>query len=229
MKWITDTTGKFGKRPYYTEAELDAECESITTALLAARHGACTFPVTTDDLTVLIEKEADELDLYADFSAEEGNVEGVTEFRVGQKPKVFINRQLSEGRNLENRLRTTLAHEYGHVHLHGFLHSLADSNMNLFEHARKPIIIKSKRETIEHMPAASDWMEWQAWYACGGILMPKSALAQSVREFYSGGGEGDESLVAHVAMSFQVSRDAARVRLDRLHLRKVDNLTRSLF
>ena len=48
---------------------------------------------------------------------ERGEVEGVTEFQVGKKPRVLINRQLSEGRNMENRLRTTLAHEYGHVHL----------------------------------------------------------------------------------------------------------------
>src|ERR1035437_3803154 len=105
MKWITDTTGKFGKRPYYSEAELDAECESIATALVTARRGNSTFPVTTDDLTVLIEKEADELDLYADLSGEEGNVEGVTEFRVGTKPRVLINCQLSAAHNLENRLR----------------------------------------------------------------------------------------------------------------------------
>lgn len=228
MKWITDSTGKFPKRPYYAEAELDAECESLAIGLLRARRGDCTFPITTDDLTVLIEKEADELDLYADFSGEEANVEGVTEFRAGKKPRVLINRQLSEAAN-ENRLRTTLAHEYGHVHFHGFLHSLADANLSLFEHAREPLIIKSKRETIEHMPAASDWMEWQAWYACGAILMPRTALTQVVRSFYADGEGGDEALLCHVAAHFQVSRDAARVRLDRLRYRKTDNATRSLF
>jgi len=229
MKWITDTTGKFGKRPYYSEAELDAECESIATALVTARRGSCTYPVTTDDLTVLIEKEADELDLYADLSGEEGNVEGVTEFRVGKKPRVLINCQLSGAHNLENRLRTTLAHEYGHVHFHGFLHGLADANLSLFERAKEPIIIKSKRETIDHMPAASDWMEWQAWYACGAILMPKTALNQVVRDFYASGNEGIDAMVAHVAAQFQVSRDAARVRLDRLRYMKADRSTRSLF
>src|SRR5260370_27232089 len=124
-------------------------------------------------------------------------------------------------------MRPTLAHEYGHVQFHGFLHSLADANMSLFERAKEPIVIKSKRETIDHMPAASDWMEWQAWYACGAILMPKTALNQVVRDFYASGNEGDDALVSQVAAQFQESRDSARVRLDRLEYKNADRCTRS--
>jgi len=58
-------------------------------------------------------------------------------------------------------------------------------------------------------------MEWQAWYAAGSILMPKSALSQIVPDLRDGG-ENEDELVASVSTQFQVSRDAARVRLTRL-------------
>ena len=44
--------------------------------------------------------------------------EGKTDFR-GKKPDVHISQELSNEPRYENRLRTTLAHEFGHVHFHG--------------------------------------------------------------------------------------------------------------
>lgn len=229
MKWIKDPTGRFPRRPYYTEDELEVECEAIVQKLLRIRRGCVGFPVTTDDLTVLIEGEAEELDLYSDLSGEDGQVEGVTEFRSGRKPRVLINRELSESPRLVNRLRTTLAHEYGHVHFHGFLHELEDRNLTLFAPEPKTILIKSRRETIEHMPPATDWMEWQAWYACGAILMPKSALREMAKAYYESGAAGDEGLVACAAERFEVSRDAARVRLSRTGFFRDDRMTGTMF
>ena len=229
MRWIKDPTGRYPRRPYYAEDELDAECEAIIQRLLTTRRGGVQFPVTTDDLTVLIESEAEELDLYADLSGEEGQVEGVTEFRSGRKPCVLINRELTEAPHLGNRLRTTLAHEYGHVHFHGFLHDLEDRNLSLFEAEPKTVVIKSRRETIEHMPASVDWMEWQAWYACGALLMPTGALRQVTKGFFTNGGNGEEGLVACIADHFQVSRDAARVRLSRAGFLREDRLTDRMF
>ncbi len=48
-------------------------------------------------------------------------MEGVTDFCPGEKPTVRIAHQLSEEPRRENRLRTTLTHEYGHVKFHAFL------------------------------------------------------------------------------------------------------------
>jgi hypothetical protein len=42
----------------------------------SAGHALLQFPVTTDGQTVLIETEAEQLDLYADPSGEVGQVEG---------------------------------------------------------------------------------------------------------------------------------------------------------
>src|SRR5437868_4325122 len=112
MKWVKDKTGRFGERPHYDPAELDAECERLVKDFLLARYGKIEFPIKTDDLTLIVESLAEDLDLYADLTAEEGEVEGVTEFFPSKKPRVKISKHLSESA-LENRLRTTLTHEIG--------------------------------------------------------------------------------------------------------------------
>ena len=57
--------------------------------------------MATDDLTVLIEKDVVDLDMYANLSEEKGEVEGVTDFYPGKKPKVRISKLISEARHLE--------------------------------------------------------------------------------------------------------------------------------
>jgi len=66
-------------------------------------------------------------------------------------------------------------------------------------------------------------MEWQAGYACGAILMPATALLETVKRFreekqlpYANlavGSEQGQQLITLVTSTFQTSRDAARVRL----------------
>ena len=68
-----------------------------------------------------------------------------------------------------------------------------------------------------------DWMEWQAGYVCGALLMPASALVETVRAFREEEGTLYDQLVLNsglgtrlvdrIATCFQTSRDAARVRL----------------
>lgn len=217
MKWIRDATGRFRHRPFYSDEELDTECEIFAANLLRARHGIVQFPLSTDDLTVLIEREAEELELYADLSLQGPAVEGVTEFHPGRKPRVLISNHLSKAGRYVNRLRTTLAHEWGHVHFHTFLHSGSPSiNSKLFGDEDKQPANQPGCQTVETMPAASDWMEWQAWYAAGALLMPKSALSTLVQDLHDVGEDEPEQLLTYISNQFQVSRDAARVRLNRL-------------
>lgn len=221
MKWVTDRTGRFAKRPHYLPEELDAECERIIQAFLNKRYGKSEFPVRTDDLTVFIEEQAD-LDGYADLSGEGAGVEGVTEFTPGKRPVVKIADALNAS-HLENRLRTTMTHEYGHVHFHRFLFEGGLSGPgSLFAETPATESKKCHRDTIVGAPE-SDWMEWQAGYVCGAILIPVGALFEFVQRFraennlafsnlslHSAHGE---NLIAKIAAGFQTSRDAARVRL----------------
>lgn len=243
MKLVKDTTGRFVERPHYEAAELDRECEKIICGFLKERHGVATFPVSTDDLTSLIETEADDLDLYADLSAYGPNVEGVTIFVPGGKPKVKIASALTEDPSRENRLRTTLTHEYGHVHFHSYLFDQPSKSIELFAQSSAgsgasrggDVIQVCKRDTILEAQAY-DWMEWQAGHVCGAILMPASKVRRLAKELL-----GDDvaasalnitslhgaSVIEAVQRGFKVSRDAARVRLLRLGIFSNANNTQS--
>src|SRR5262245_21717505 len=98
MRWVTDRTGRFQRRPHYDQSELDDECDQVVSSFLQKRHGYIDVPIATDDLTVLIEESVGDLDMYADLSDEAGEVEGVTEFRPGNKPHVRISAALSAPR-----------------------------------------------------------------------------------------------------------------------------------
>src|SRR6266536_3811685 len=135
MKWVPDKTGRFQQCPHYLPEELDTECEQLIASFLQKRYGKVEFPIKTEDLTVFIEEKAD-LDSFADLSGEEGDVEGMTEFLPRKRPTVGIAGSLNQP-YLENRLRTTLTHEYGHVHYHRFMFDLESSPVELlFPHDR---------------------------------------------------------------------------------------------
>ncbi len=218
VKWVKDLTGRLPSRPHYLPEELDAECEGAITKFLRSRHGEVRYPVSTNDLHVVLEQETDDLDPYADLSDEGPDVEGVTDFNPGRKPRVRIARQLSEDPRRENRLRTTLTHELGHVKLHSFLWALQPSLDDSVFRSASP---RCRREAIL-TAGPTDWMEWQAGYASGAFLMPISALRDLVAELRSEtsdlapialGTDVAEELIVRVQGVFSVSAEAARVRL----------------
>ena len=86
-------------------------------SFLEERYGEIRFPISTEDLAHLIERESEDLDLYANLTAHGPDVDGVTEW-LGERPCVKISVLLAAADHRENRLRTTLTHEYGHVHFH---------------------------------------------------------------------------------------------------------------
>ena len=222
MKWIPDPTGRFPHRPFFEEGEIDRECEAVMTKFLSDKHGSVSYPISTNDLTILLEQKAGIVDLYANLSNYGADVEGVTEFYADKKPKVLISHQLSEQANRENRFRTTLTHELGHVHLHSFL--LSGGQMNMFK-GGTPENNLCKRETILNATKI-DWMEWQAGYSSGALLIPFTPLKDLIRAFYQskvllavGSVSSPEGiqLIQRVMNMFQVSEDAARVRLLKLN------------
>lgn len=221
--WVRDATKRFRERPYYHAHEIDAECERLVCAFLIRHRGKVSFPLTDDDLTVLIEQHVDDLDLYADLSEDGDDVEGACRFAIGQKPVIEIAGRLSEDDRRVNRLRTTLAHELGHARFHDAVFQQTFASNDLFLDGRKARIV-CKRDTITDAPEV-DWMEWQACYASGAYLMPKKAVAAQLRTEiqkvarltpFQVGDVAATALIATVMDGFQVSRDAARVRLTKL-------------
>ncbi len=239
MKWVTDSSGRFRLRPYYDREELDFECERIVSRFLERKYGVCCFPISTDDMTVMIEEDTSFLDLFADLSGLGEDIEGLTDFFPDRKPAVKISAGLSLNDRKEHRLRTTLAHEYGHVRFHTFLWEL-----NRWENPERTTICTGKyfrlygkldHTVFEINPRCKssrildapfeDWMEWQAGYACGAFLMPLTPLRKMVNDFIHRNSDrnwlpadADEAnrLTELIMESFDVSRAAARVRLQKL-------------
>lgn len=224
MKHIADRTGRFAYRPYFLDGELDDFCEMAITSYMAGHSGGIVLPIPTDRLITLIERDAAELDTYADLSEEGTNVQGLTKFQPCEKPYVFIDGSLSaEGR--EHRLRTTLAHEWGHVALHDAPYQEKAAVGDLFS-APNTQTAKCKRDDIVGA-GQSDWIEWQAGYVCGALLMPKTYVLASANRFcdryhahgriVAGTGWVDQ-LAEYVSRNFQVSKDAARIRIVQIGL-----------
>lgn len=224
VQYVPDRTGRFSHRPHYKPEELDRECESIISGFLRARYGEAHFPVSTDDLTLLIEQDADDLDMYADLSEFGPDAEGVTEFYPSHKPVVRIAEHLSTAEHRENRLRTTLTHEYGHVRFHAYLWELEPPQRDLLRmnpNANKQVC---KRDDMLNA-SQYDWMEWQAGYICGALLMPvthvqRIAAAYQVEHCLYGpvdpASDHAGRLIEQIQSGFQVSGEAARVRLAKL-------------
>lgn len=226
VKMIRDNTGLFAERPFYRERELDDECERLIHELLLKRQGKIDYPVSTEDLTVLIEMHDAELDSYADLSKYGADVEGVTEFFADRGPKVSISERIAADERRENRFRTTLTHEFGHVKFHGPLWAQKFATGDLLEHGVNANKAISKRDNILNAPQ-SDWMEWQAGYISGALLMPATPVRHLVSD-YCGPRElhGDihvstehaARLIQMVMEQFAVSEEAARIRLLKLNL-----------
>lgn len=222
MKWLRDLTGRFPERPYYDTEELDELSEGVIVNFLQEKYGSVSFPVSTEDLTILIESETSDLDQYADLTPEGDDVEGVTFFFSDRKPIVKIAEELAATDYREHRLRTTLTHELAHVRLHGGLWQFDQLRLlPLEDETPGP---RCKRGGILRA-TQSDWMEWQAGYVSGALLMPVTSLKELVHaRFTEWGVFGDAdtssaegaSLIRQTAERFDVSQDAARVRLAQL-------------
>lgn len=226
MRMVRDTVHGLGERPHYEAVELDRECEKILAKFFKCALKDIPLPIATDDLTKLIERDTSDFDPGADLSSYGPDVEGVTEFSPRAKPRVRISGDLTYDEQRENRYRTTLTHEYGHVHLHGYLFADPMPQSVGLQRRGNAIVQVCKRATMVDA-ARADWMEWQAGYFCGALLMPKSLMAtlvhanlaaQKIQVLPKVETSQGRELIQHVRTTFRVSADAARVRLVQLSI-----------
>lgn len=234
VKFVRDNMHGFSERPHYEPRELDAMFEKIVSDFLRKKYGKVEFPIDTEDLKTLIEADVRDLDQYADLTKYGTNVEGVTEFARKGKPKVLISAYVHK---FENRLRTTLTHEYGHVHLHSYMFGLERTQTMALGPNQTADAIYCKRDTIIGA-RKTDWREWQAGYASGAMLMPKSDMlrvageVQKRQNIYgpiTADTPNGQLLIEAVVENFAVSKDAARVRLSVLGFLGQPTASGSLF
>jgi hypothetical protein len=85
--WSVDKSGRFPQRLFLRAAEIDRDCERLVTAFLQQRYGEVRFPISTNDLTILVEQHCASLNQYADLSGEGDEVEGMTCFLPDELPE----------------------------------------------------------------------------------------------------------------------------------------------
>lgn len=216
MKLLRDPLGRPIPRIYFKTDDLDERCERKIEDFMDQHCGGFRLPIPTDDLIRLIEMDADDLDMYSELPEDE---DGHTDFFADRKPVVRISKRLSDPR-YENRLRMTLGHEYGHVWFHAPLW-----RKPRLDHPTDPRWT-CHRDRIVDAPQ-TDWMEFQAAYIGGALLMPRDSLRLWTREIgmreskqppVPSESDLGRAVIERAMRRCQVSERAARVRLLRLGL-----------
>jgi hypothetical protein len=162
---------------------------------------------------------------------------GQTDFRIGDRPLVKINADLTGAAlddddsplGLQGRWRATVAHEGCHVILHRCLFNLNASQGSLFDsdeqaESQPMRLQRCLKRDVAYARAVSDWREVQANQGMAALLMPKPVFLAACRsEFATLGVERinqrtalADTLARKMAELFQVSRQAAAIRLGTL-------------
>ena len=85
MKKVPDRTWRFPERPHWEIRELEQMCEETITSFLRQHFGFERIPVPTDAVTMLIERDAADLDLATNLSDDMHEVFGFTQFEARSK------------------------------------------------------------------------------------------------------------------------------------------------
>jgi Zn-dependent peptidase ImmA (M78 family) len=218
MRSYRDPLGRPIRWLYLKTEVLDRRCEGIMREFMNRRSGGYRLPIPTDELIRLLEERAGKVDTYADLP--EG-IHGQTLLFYDRRPIVRIAESIYRTRS-DHRVRTTATHEFGHVWLHAPLWREAGARMA----GGGGPVWNCHREKIVNA-AKTDWVEWQAGWVSGAILMPASALRAWAAEcgekfgarlpFRVESPAGVE-LIKLVAERCDVSMHAVRVRLSKLGL-----------
>jgi hypothetical protein len=213
------------KRSYYSSEQIELICTSELSSaeLLPEEPG----PIRIDRL---LEKRFGITHEYEELPAE---VLGYTRFGASGPEAVVINGSLDEeGKQAsQRRARATLAHEVGHIMLHTELFTpVQDIQLKLIGTAHQEQSSTVCRGDLEMMlkqgTYKGDWWEYQANMVIGPLLMPRSLVAQALRNFISstgrfGAARLDESqreqAIRVLSDIFDVNPIVARIRTGELY------------
>ena len=184
------------------------------------------------------------LDLFSKLAP---NLLGVSGFATGQRPVVKISRTLTAQAHercapvgIIGRWRATLAHEAAHVIFHRRLVDVPQAQGLLFpqsgESQTGPVMTQCLERDIWFARGTGDWKEVQANQGMASLLMPRSSFVTLTRELV--GAQATDDLLVHIpatdtrafsdltrelSVRCQVSREAARIRLNTLSLARTSN------
>jgi hypothetical protein len=221
------------QRIWFDEPEIEdiAEDELMKAGLLPTPES----PVT--DLERFVESHLGaRLDQYAELDA---GILGLTEFLPARPPSISINKDLTGSAlddedplpGLRGRWRATLAHEATHVLLHRSLFEFDVNQGHLFRvdelpSAASASLLRCLKRDVGCRAGGADWREVQANRGMAALLMPRgvfgklarTVLAQPAAQPVDGGTRRMELVADALAQQFEVSKQAARIRLATLKL-----------
>lgn len=224
MKHFKSTVGPFRERPWYELEEIDRICtEELQNAGLYPKEPGAVR------IERFLEKRFGLSPRYEDLG---GKILGYTRFgATGAPEEIVISRVLAESgtRGADCVLNSTMAHEAGHILLHGHLFAL-DGTSSLFENVEEPNKILCRDSEVD---GASDrrraydgrWYEFQANRAIGGLLLPRALTLRCIEDFTEQEGKlglrtlpetRREAAVGRIAEVFEVNPVVARIRVDGL-------------
>ena len=230
MKTFRARSGPFLEQPYFEESEM----ESIAIDEL---RGVDLLPTAPGPVRVerFIEKRFGIVPEYDNLAE---SILGFTRFSSNGPEAVVLSRALSEdgGRVAERRMNSTLAHEAGHMILHGHLFALQRraGSRPLFEDDldEKQQAILCRSGTVgflsEHITTHrynGRWWEYQANQMIGALLLPRLLVSDALGSFLVAQGHlglthldptRREEAVCHLADVFDVNPVVARIRVDEI-------------
>ena len=230
MKMLRMQSGPFVERPYYE----DSDIESIVTDELS-RVGL--LPTAPEPIRVdrFIEKRYRIVPQYEDIL---DGILGFTRFGAKGPEEVVVSRSLSEegSRVAERRMNSTLAHEAGHMLLHGHLFALERraGTLSLFgddlDEKKQTILCRpgtvgSPNESAGTRRYDGRWWEFQANKVIGVLLIPRQLVDEALDSLLVSQGRlgirlldetRREEAVHGLADAFDVNPAVARIRVEEL-------------
>ena len=229
MRSIRASSGPFVERPYYEDSEIEEiALEALRAVELLPKQPE---PVRVDRF---VEKRFGVVPQYGDLPA---GILGFTKFGSGSAEEVVLSRSLSEdgSRVAERRLNSTLAHEAGHMLLHGHLFVLERRRAPLFpedlDAANQRILCRTDAVGADHAGSAGydgQWWEYQANQMIGALLMPRPLLDDVLEPLLTSRGQLELSTldderrgeaVQRLATVFDVNPAVAQLRLEKILVR----------
>lgn len=172
------------------------------------------------------------LDIEADYVDLPKGVLGRTQFQRDGQARVEIRRELSDAAELDalarRRLRTTLAHEAGHVTCHAQLFFEDSQTRSLFqgeqEQAPRASKILCREDGVGKLGYRGEWWEFQANQCMACLLLPRDLFMDRVKRALRALGiesfeeaiarQKDELLIHEISRCFDVSFDVVFYRLE---------------
>lgn len=225
MKTFRASKGPFSEQPFYELSEVESMC--LDELIRAGLYPDAPQPIRIDRF---IEKRFGFITEYEDLP--EG-ILGLSQFTQNGVEKIIVARSLDEDQSQYNqrRVRTTLAHEAGHVLLHAHLFAFSEQPALFGDKTDtgKPKVLcrEVPDESNKQLPGyKGEWWEYQANMAMGALLLPRPLVEEALKPFLTSSGSlgfsqidvaRRSAAINSIAEDFDVNPIVARLRLNVLY------------